>query len=423
MLLLCFALALSALAKPVTAATTNELDSHFDQQWVRVRLDQNLESVEIEGRGLQVQGEWKAVQPVAIPSEDTLLVTRIQKNGHWLWQVENKYRSQNKTASALVRLIATPFLIVAGSDLRRDGHSIPNHILFSGKKKFNLIAAVRLKDYLQGVLAKEMPMSWPIEALKAQAVAARSYTLAVMREHPKRSFQLESSTLDQVYEKFGSIHAGSEKMDKVIQAVSETSGMVLLTKSTKSVLKAYYHADCGGKTSSSYAAFGTHELKGGVVDSSCPANPSARWKLKISREELAQALKHYFRTPLDMLTIRDVQVKQSPLDQRVSEIYVQTQDGETQVIKAQQLRNLLGFQALRSTRFQVQQKGNEFVFNGVGFGHGVGLCQWGSKVLAQNGTKFSGILQHYYPEAELKAPESSASVTRSAVAAGLAQFQ
>ncbi len=194
------------------------------------------------------------------------------------------------------------------------------------------------------------------------------------------------------------------KMQKVIRAVSETSGMVLLDKKHQ-VVKAYYHADCGGKTSSSQAVFGTKGLVGGAIDSSCPANPKARWNFRISRDELSKRLKRFFHASEEFLGVNSLKVRVLPQDERIEEVVVKIEDGESRTIKAQEFRNMLGYQELRSTRFQIHQTEDEFVFSGTGFGHGVGLCQWGTRAMANQGAQSHQILSHYYPGLELKAPK------------------
>jgi len=380
-------------------------ESFADQEWVRVRLDHGLTQLEIHGRGLQVQGEEQVAQPVSIPSqkEEQLNITHVLKNGQWLWKVVILRPGQRNEIDT--RIIGHPYMTILGSSIQRGTQALPNHLLLAGKKTFSLIAGEHLRDYLYGVVAKEMPIQWPLEALKAQTIAARSYAKAMMREHAHRPYQLESSILDQVYEKFDDQNFRNPKMEKVIRAVSETAGMILLGKDHQ-VLKAYYHADCGGKTSSSQSVFGTRGLEGGVVDSSCPLNPKAKWSYHISKENLSQRLKRFFHASDEFLGVSALTLKFLPQDERVSEVVVKIDDGETRAIKAQEFRDLLGFQDLRSTRFQMQQTSKEFVFSGTGFGHGVGLCQWGSRNLAQQGLKFQQILTHYYPGMALKAAEN-----------------
>ena len=387
--------------------TTSIANADFlpDQEWVRVRLDHALTMVEIHGRGLQVQGQAKILQTVSLPRavEDQLTITHVFKNGQWLWKVVIVRPGARNEVDT--RLIGEPYLTVSGLEIYRGSQLLPNHLLFSGKKTFSLIAGERLRDYLYGVVAKEMPINWPLEALKAQAIAARSYAKAVMREHARRAFQLEATIMDQVFEKFGENNFADPKMKKVIQAVSETGGMVLLNKRQR-VLKAYYHADCGGKTSSSESVFGTKGLVGGAIDASCPSNPKARWSFHITKEELSQRLKRFFHASDEFLGVSSLTLKQFPQDERIDEVVIKIDDGESHRLKAQEFRELLGNMDLRSTRFHLQQTKSEYVFSGTGFGHGVGLCQWGSKSLAQQGAKYPQILSHYYPEAELKASEN-----------------
>lgn len=341
---------------------------------------------------IRVQGQEAApFQKVAIPPEaQTIKIERTVFKGKNVWQV----RGPRHGDDAAVKIIDSPYLMLQGQHLQSDGHYLPQQIFLAGAKQFDVIGIVPLEDYVAGVVSNEMPPSWPEEALKAQAIAARSYALALMRERSHALWHVENSVLDQVYKHFGASQE-EEKKTKIDRVIEETRGLVLLNKKDR-LLKAFYHSDCGGRTASSQSVWGTKELVGGVVDSSCPRNPASIWNYQVSEEEFAQKL----GVPGSKLVAMNMD--KSPQDGRVHKIRVHLGEGKYKEINANHLRQMVGFNALRSTNFSVKKVGSQLIFDGKGFGHGVGMCQWGSRVMAERGAKFRSILSHYYPEAQIK---------------------
>jgi stage II sporulation protein D len=138
-------------------------------------------------------------------------------------------------------------------------------------------------------------------------------------------------------------------------------------------LKAYYHSDCGGKTVSASSVWKqeTENDVGVASDEFCATNPRSQWKLTMAKQKLADLLKNFA--------------------------------GD---LRSNEFRKLVGFMQLKSTKFEIFQKTDkksdennkdEIEFVGRGFGHGVGMCQWGSKDLGARGFSYQRILQHYYP--------------------------
>lgn len=120
-----------------------------------------------------------------------------------------------------------------------ENSKIKNIIQQKENGKFDVITIVSMNDYLAGVVSKEMPLSWPKEALKAQAVVARSYVLSRMQQRMNKSFHVESDQMDQVF--------SLTESKKAYEAVVETQNVFLLDQNQK-VLRAFYHSDCGGQT-------------------------------------------------------------------------------------------------------------------------------------------------------------------------------
>jgi stage II sporulation protein D len=256
-----------------------------------------------------------------------------------------------------------------------------------------------LESYLTGVLASEMPLTWPLESLKAQAVAARSYALAVMKERSRKVYQVESNILDQVFRPLAVDDEGDPLVRKALQAVRETQGQKLVIGNGRT-LKAYFHSDCGGHTVSARSVWGKAVESGEAADASCPSNPRANWELGISKTKIYAGLKKFFSLGRSPLQVVGLEFEKGE-DERVHQVRVAFNEGSPRVLSGNEFRALVGFQDLKSTLFEAKMEGETIRFRGRGFGHGVGLCQWGSRALGLQGVKYAEILRHYYPLARL----------------------
>ncbi|MCC6278431.1 MAG: SpoIID/LytB domain-containing protein [Oligoflexia bacterium] len=279
-------------------------------------------------------------------------------------------------------------------EIQINNQKLPSPILLKRTQdRLEAIVLISLEKYVMGVLEGEMPTSWPIEALKAQAVAARSYVLAQMQSRLMSGYDVESTTVDQVY-RHPELHPNLEKLKT---AVESTKGMVL-SKSGK-VLKAYYHSACGGHTERSSDVWGGSDSVDlqSVADPFCKGNPSDHWELKVSKLEFQSLYPELNGTSPSDLALRVVTRTGSG---RVALLAV-TSRSTANMITGNDLRSKLGYGKLRSTFFTVQNSGEFIVFRGHGFGHGSGLCQWGARKQALSGKDFRKILKYYYPQAVL----------------------
>lgn len=355
---------------------------------VRVRIMTTIEKIQVGGTQLRFHNLAQAIQPVSIPQTKYVQVRVIQKDGKKLWAVRLDRQETE-------HLLAEKYLLIQGSDLRIGAQTLPGKVLLShnGVNKIDVVGVMPLDEYVVGVLASEMPLSWPMETLKAQAVAARSYALSVMNERKNHPYHLESSILDQVFRHVVHEDENDPLIKKAVQAVKETQGVKLYAQNGR-ILKAYFHSDCGGQTTAAQNVWGSNSNSGVAVDSSCPTNPQAQWKLSLSKEELRRRLKVPDISGLDLIKV--------PSEKRIKAVRLAFNETESKTISANSFRQLLGFQELRSSLFEIKRLGERFLFQGQGFGHGVGLCQWGSRSLGKNGKNYNQILKHYYPLAVLR---------------------
>jgi len=289
-------------------------------------------------------------------------------------------------------------ILLDGAGYRRLSFAAPGAVFVNGKpyrgmvdisfgdKGILVVNELALEEYLVGLINCEVSSSWPIEAVKAQAVIARSY--ALFRKNLKRNepYHLESSVLDQVYD--GCLIEDSRAM----RAVSETAGEVLTYNG--SVIQSFYHSNCGGKTESSENVWGLRlPYLNGVTCEYCLGNPSSVWDQKLGLREIEDKLLSSGYRVSGVTGIRPG-IRNSR--GRLKNITVVSARGEV-TLTGDQFRKALGYGVIKSTNFSVVVADGMAAFSGSGFGHGVGLCQWGAKQRALNGFSYNEILSYYYP--------------------------
>jgi stage II sporulation protein D len=241
---------------------------------------------------------------------------------------------------------------------------------------------VNLEDYLYSVVGAEAIPSWPLEALKAQAVAARTYALHERSKAQGKLFDVDTTTATQVYKGLDSEYSTTH------QAVSATSGQIM-TYNNAPIL-AVFHSSSGGYTENVEDIWSQRlAYLRGVPDYDQQA-PVFQWNTSISRSDLSQRIG-------GVGNIRSLVPERTTPRGRVVSIRV-VGDRGAKVVPGTTLRQSLN---LRSTLFNVSANGNTFQINGRGFGHGVGMSQWGAYGLAQQGANYRQILGHYYQNATL----------------------
>ena len=245
---------------------------------------------------------------------------------------------------------------------------------------------LRLEDYVAGVVGGEMPDSFPLEARKAQAVAARSYALTrkIEAQASGKPWDIGGGVLAQVYRARGSPAARA--------AVDATAGEVLVSGMVP--VEAYFHAVCCGRTESGLAALGKDLPYLSPVDcGDCEGAPGARWRRTFTAAELGRAAG--LGGPADA-----VRVVSRTSTGRAERIEV-ARGERVAALAAADLRQRLGYARLPSLAFEVVPTGGGFAFEGSGQGHGAGMCQWGAAEMARAGKTYREILAHYYPGTEI----------------------
>lgn len=255
-------------------------------------------------------------------------------------------------------------------------------VVIAGRRGLMLVNVIALEDYLTAMVGSEMPASFPLEALKAQAVAARTYALHKKLASYGAQFHMGSSVLHQVY-------SGVAREDpRTREAVEATRGEVLTFDLEPA--ETYFHASCGGRTENGKEALGRDLPYLKSVSCGCHKVPASRWKAELSAAEVKKLL-----------------------GAKASQVAVQgrsptgrarwlTVDGRRK-LDAVSFRAKAGYGNVRSLGFELSSGRNGGLqLEGKGFGHGAGLCQWGAKVAADGGWDYRRILLHYYPGTELQ---------------------
>ncbi len=283
--------------------------------------------------------------------------------------------------------------------------SKPSAVANSGD--IDLINVIKLEEYLPSVLQAELYAEWHIEAYQAQAVAARTYALYEMRTFgEKRDYDVRATEASQVYRGIGD----QGYSEKALRAVRNTRGIVCTWASPlgERIFSTYYSSACGGMTQNAANCFKSPSippLAGGVKCSYCNIGGRVyRWEpVRLSKDELTQLFVQRFPQHAGLGTIRTIEVVRSTADGRPLTLRLRSDNGPSITVDSYSFRLAMGGHRILSNHCKIVDLGSSFEFReGRGFGHAVGLCQWGTEGQARLGKKASEILSYYYPGSRLK---------------------
>ena len=276
-----------------------------------------------------------------------------------------------------------------------DGKKYPGTVkLVVRDKQLTVINLTTTDAYLRGVIPNEMPTSWNDEALKTQVLAARTFALKNRRRHSAEGYDLCSTTHCQVY---GDLDTAVPSSDA---AIDETFGEVLVFNG--GLINAPFHSDSGGRTENASEVWGQHVPYLVSVDEF--DTKTYPWTKKIPVAEFVGAIK---KIGSDFGELKEIRLSKLEIGRgaedrsssgRVKFLLVIGSNGECKITGAQ-LRNTF---KLMSTLFDAEISEGEVVIRGFGFGHGVGMSQYGTLDFSENGWTYDAILKHYYTGAEIK---------------------
>ena len=258
------------------------------------------------------------------------------------------------------------------------------------KNSLTVINLVPLEEYLRGVVSKEMSPSYPLEALKAQTIAARSFALKNRGRHVSEGYDVCSSTHCQVYN-------GVANFDSIDLAIDETRGEVLVYK--EKLIDTNFHADSGGVTENASDVWG--RVMPCLVTVKEVFKQVEPWTVKVSVKDFSSRFGDNFGV-LKKIELSELKVGKSAKD-RTSSGRVDS----AQIVGSKKTLTLSGIDlrrkfSLPSTLFDIKIDGDNVIFTGYGSGHGVGMSQKGARSYALDGWSYKKILEHYCHDAKLK---------------------
>lgn len=373
--------AASSAAKPLGPAP-NELVLHEseigrsnDSALVKVSI---ARSAGTNGIALTFEGGVSLILPAR-----GLVLTNLAASNIMLGIVSNRL-SVSGTSMTSATLILKP----------RDGLFRCQGIRYRGDviarldgRQISVINRIDIEEYLRGVLPHEVSHTWHPEALKAQAIAARSYVLSRASENRSFAHDVDNTVSSQVYK--GTL-GEKPSTDK---AVEETRGLVLMHNGKIAV--GFFHASCGGATEDSGNVWSTTlpYLKG-KHSPWCAGTPHHSWVALIPASEAAQLLGLTGSVTL-------IEVRGWTPTQRVRSLAVRSGTGQVRVVSGADFRRALGINRVKSMLFTPRVRGPWVQLVGRGWGHGVGMCQWCASRMAQQGMEAAQILAHFYHTAAI----------------------
>ena len=340
---------------------------------IRVAIQKNVEAVTaISSGAISVDGKCGNTSPLFFKNNVSVRPDRLG------FYINNAFISCNA-------ITLSSFLPIEVNKKEYDGKI---DIVRVSNKKTHVINVVDIENYVAGVIEKEMDPSWPMEALKAQAVASRSFALYRKKDASEKLYDVESTTTSQVY-------GGLAVSPRSQKAVDETKGMVAVYDGE--IAETLFHAVAGGETENLTNVW-AGEGKPYLI--SRPArfetdSPYYNWKTTLSAQELYRKL---LLAGYKVGSIRSIQLSPQVISGRVRSVAIRHSDGNLK-LKATDFRKIVGNRKIRSTRFSFTHniKKGIFMFRGIGYGHGVGMSQWSARGMAKKGANYSGIITHFYP--------------------------
>jgi stage II sporulation protein D len=262
----------------------------------------------------------------------------------------------------------------------------PLEVLRSGEGLV-VVNEVLLEDYLVGVLRAEAGEKFPLEALRAQAIAARTYAAYHRVLSAAKPYHIVASTAHQQY-------AGRVPSTSALWAVvRETTGQVLLWEGD--VFPAFYHTESGGYTEDPRTVFAARNMPGlkPVRCEFSAGSPHFFWSLDLKLADLGDILR---RNDVGVGSVTAIDVSERTPSLRAAMVTVHGSRGSVR-LRGNDFRRMIGYDTFKSTLFAVAVDTSWARFSGRGYGHGVGMCQWGAKGMAEQGRTARQILEFYYP--------------------------
>jgi stage II sporulation protein D len=338
-------------------------------------------TIDISGGGMRLNGNHVSHERMVI----------VPSDGNMLSLKSDSYRGKfSLQKSAGERMVIVPSDLDM-LNLRGDPYRGKIKLQKNAGGGMDVIGFLDVEDYLYGVVPREMPPQWHLESLKAQAIAARTYALYQKGKNKNRDYDVIATTTSQVYGGAGAETAKSN------QAVEETKGTVLLYNGQLALT--YFHANSGGMTEDAKRVWSADVpyLKAVSDDYSMKA-PNCSWNISLSADKISKSLN---KKGMEIGRIESlIPIDISPSG-RIMKIKI-SHSGKETIVSGTDFRNKIDPSIIKSTLFTIINDGDEVRIEGKGYGHGVGMSQWGAHIMASEGYSYSDILKHYYLGVELR---------------------
>jgi stage II sporulation protein D len=361
--------------------------SEDEKDMVRVAVLKDVETFD-----LSIRGRYRIIDPLTgelIDSGKRLAMSPVRFASGGIVIGERNYGIGH------VRIAAQKDIaIYSGKNKQRYRNQID--ILSTPKNKLLVVNVLDLQSYVSGVLYHEISYRWPMDAMEAQAVAARTYALYQMKQNKKQLYDVTNTTYSQVY------GGRSAERYRTNIAVKRTRGEILTYRGE--VLPAYFHSNCGGHTEDASELW-KHDLPPlkGVVCGFCEGEPNYLWKRNFRSQDVQEKLN---ALGYKIGAINEITIVDRTNSGRVRNLKITARDGRSIVMSGNKFREAVGSKEIKSNKFEIEMKGYYFDLIGHGWGHGVRMCQWGAYGMAKKRYSYHDILKHYYPGAEMgKIPE------------------
>ena len=264
-------------------------------------------------------------------------------------------------------------------------------LIRTADNRITVINDINVEDYIKGVLYHEVSHFWPMEALKAQAVAARTYALYSINPVGK-PYDVTNDIYSQVY------GGRSSERYRTDLAVDNTRGQILTFNGQ--IIPAYFHATCGGMTEDAQKLWNLPDLPPlrGVPCSFCQTSPHFHWKRSFRLKSIQEALNlHGYKVG----TISNITIADRDRSDRIEYLKINQKNGGELTVKGKDFRDIMGPNIIDSNNYDINIKGYYVDLTGKGWGHGVGMCQWGAFGMAKQQFNYKQILAYYYPQSVL----------------------
>lgn len=269
-------------------------------------------------------------------------------------------------------------------------------------KKTGEVEQVNIDDYLCNVVSAEMPADYEIEALKAQAVVARTYTIYKINNKKHENADIcDDSTCCQAWvdkeTRFSRWEESKRESnwEKIQKCVQETQGQIITYQNQP--INAFFHANSGGKTELPVNVWGGTGLPYLQVVETAGEEGYKQYEseVELTQDELIEKLKtKYSDISIDFSNQEDLKILEYTDSGRVKTVKFGNHE-----ISGVETRTLLG---LKSTNFEISKENDKIKFTVKGYGHGVGMSQTGADAMAKQGKKYKEIINHFYSGIEIK---------------------